>query len=426
MTGGDRGIVDAVTRRGFYYGWIVVAVGFVMQMITAVATQGLATYVVPFAREFGWSQATIGLGRSLHQLDAALGPFSGPLVDRIGPRRMMLIGVCTYAVALALFSRIETVWDFFIASGLMAVANAFCGLLVVSVAVNHWFHRQRTTALGLATLGLAVCGATFVPLLVLAQGTYGWRAAALGAAAFVLVIGLPAAWVVRDQPERYDLLPDGDGRTGDAVVATGAGATAVAAVRPPGMSLHEAVRTRGFWTLAAATSAAMMGQTAAIVYQFAHIELRTNRESAALVLVVINIFNVVGRLAGGYVGDRVPKHQLLGFALLGSAVALVILASSATLVPFLAYGSLFGLCWGIRTPVNASIMAEHFGRQNFGRIAGTLNTIVLPFAVLAPVGAGAVADAAHDYAPAFLMLVGIFLAASVLYFRTPRRDAVRA
>ena len=106
-------LVSRVGRRGLFYGWIIVAVGFVMQAITSISTTGMSTYVVPLQQELGWSNAAIGLGRSFTQLESIFGPFTGVLVDRIGPRRMVLIGVLIHASSLVLFSRVGGLVEFY-------------------------------------------------------------------------------------------------------------------------------------------------------------------------------------------------------------------------------------------------------------------------------------------------------------------------
>ena len=404
-----------------FYGWVVVGAAFVGQTISSLLVQALATYVVPLQDEFGWSRAAIGVGRSFQQVESVLGPVSGTLVDRLGPRSMMLVGVLLYAAGLTLFSRIENLWTFYAASALMAVANSFCGLLVISTAISHWFRRKRTTALGVALMGLAVGGMIWIPLIVWMQATAGWRAAALWSAAGVLLLGCPAVLVMRTAPELYGLLPDG----APAANADRSPARSTPARPPAGSSeftVRESLRTRAFWLITIGWGTSQGVQAAVIVYQFAHMEEIQSPETAALVLVVLNVFNLVGRFAGGVLGDRLSMNRVLALDMLGSAASLLVLAVASATPLLLAYGAAYGLTWGIRTPVVGSIQAEYFGRGAYGRVIGLSQTVTAPFAVVGPILVGALADLQGSYRPAFF-LCGVVSAASAVLFLLATRPA---
>jgi MFS family permease len=198
-----------------FYGWVIVACGFVAQMITGVSNQALSVYVVPLQDEFSWSRAHIGLARSLTQAEnALLGPVNGWMVDRFGPRFNMTAGVALFGLGLFSLGLVQSLWMFYAANVLMAVGAGMGSLIVISTAINNWFIRRRTLGIAIATTGLAFSGAVVVPLIVLGEVHLGWRGAAFATAAGVWLIGLPAALLMRQAPELYGLLPDGD-RPGD-------------------------------------------------------------------------------------------------------------------------------------------------------------------------------------------------------------------
>lgn len=410
----STGIMALAARRGFFYGWVVVGVGFVMQATTGVATQGVSIYVAPLQREFGWSSASIGLARSLQQLDALFGPLTGSLVDRLGPRRVMLTGVLLYAAAFVMLGRLGDLPSFYFASLLMAIANSCVGFLVVGTAINHWFKRRRTTAIGIAAIGFALSGAALLPLLVRVQDAFGWREAAIVTAIGVLAIGLPAVHLVRGAPERYGLRPDGD-----AVDAESTLPTERAGSSPGGYTLGEALRVRAFWLVTLGGSTVSIVVASVIVYQFAYIESIATREIASLVLVVMNVFNIAGRAAGGHLGDRFPKHDVMAVVIAGGAAAVALLAVADSASHLLAYAALFGLCWGIRAPIYVSLMADYFGRRSFGRIAGTIQSLALPLALAGPVASGGIIDVA-GYRPAFAWLLGVSAVGALSFFLAER------
>ena len=414
-------IVCALSRHVFY-GWVVVAMAFIAQMFSGLSIQGMATYMVPLEREFGWSRAVIAGGRTFQQVDAFLGPLNGWLVDRYGARRLMSLGVVLFAIAFVALSAIESVWAYYGACLLLAVANTLLGLLVVGYSVNQWFRRKRTTAMGIAVTGFAVSGMVLIPAMVWAQTELGWRTAALLTGGVLLLLGLPIMLLIRDSPEPYGLLPDGD--RVDAGAASGRQALHGGGL--VNFTLAEALRTRAYWYLNLGMVLSMLAQVAVVVHQFAHFEDVIDRESAALVLVVLNVFNMAGRLFGGILGDRMSKHHLLGVSLVVTTGSLVVAAYAASLPLLMVYGALFGFCWGIRTPVINSLLGDYFGRLSYGRIAGLTFTFSTPLAMISPIIVGLVVDMQGNYQHSLLVLALVTAISATLFFLARRPpDPVR-
>ncbi len=410
---GDR-VVAAVSGR-FFYGWVIVAACFGAQAMTSVSIQGLSTYVAPLQREFGWSLSQTAAGRSFQQADSFLGPLTGWLVDRFGPRALMSAGIVLYAVSFAVFSQMNSLWGYYAACVMMAVANSLVGLLIVSYTLNQWFRRKRTTAMGIAVMGFAAAGIVFLPALVFVQGLFGWREAALATAAAMLVLGLPIVLLMRNSPERCGLLPDGD-RPEDlaGILKTGRGGGLV------DFTTREAARTRTFWLLTIGNALAQMALAAIVVHQFPYLEDLLTRETAALVLSVLNVFNLLGRLVGGVLGDRFRKHRIMAVNMVAATIGLALLVVADGLALLLVYAALYGTSWGIRTAVANSLQGDYFGRASFGRIAGLSQTLAAPTAILSPILFGLIVEATGAYRPALMTLAVLTGVASVLFLLATR------
>ncbi len=399
-----------------FYGWVIVAMGFIAQIFTSFSAQGLSTYIGPLQREFGWSAATTAAGRSFQQVDSFLGPLNGWLVDRFGPRVLMSVGVVLFAFAFMVFSWIDSLWAYYAACLLMALANSLVGLLVVSFSLNRWFRRKRSMAMGLAVTGFAAAGAIFIPVIVWAQAIYGWRTAAFGTGVAMLVLGLPIILLMRDAPEPYGLLPDGE-KAGPAATAAKGQARGGGLVN---FTMRQALRTRAYWLIAAATALGMLVQSAVVVHQFPYFEHLLDRETAAFILSEMNLFNIAGRLVGGMLGDRMQKHQLMGLNMLCTTLGMLLVSFGTTLVPFLVYGAFFGFSWGVRAAVSNALVGDYFGRVAYGRIAGLMQTIASPMAIVAPVVVGAAADQFGGYQVPFLLLSGLTACGALLFFLARR------
>ncbi len=180
-------------------------------MVTGINFQGFSTYLPLLESEFGWGKALLAAPLSLTQVEMAiLGPFIGYLVDQVGPRAMFTFGIAIFGLGLVLFGSVYEIWSFLAAFTIMALGASFSLLLVVSTAINNWFHRTRTLGIGIATTDLGISGVFAIPLIVVTQGAFGWRLAAMLSGVAVWATGIPAGLMMRDRPEKYGLLPDGN------------------------------------------------------------------------------------------------------------------------------------------------------------------------------------------------------------------------
>jgi MFS family permease len=407
------------TGKRPFYGWIIVAVGVVTQFFQGIVAQGFATYLSPLQQDFGWSKAVLAGPRSVTQIEnSILGPLEGFLIDRFGPRRMVMIGIFFMGLGLILFGLTQSLWMYYLANIIIAIGTGFQGLLIMSVAVNHWFRRKRTIAQSVMLLGFSMAGVVGVPALVLVQTRMGWQTSAIGSGLLIWAIGFPCSMLLYTKPEPYGLLPDGD----------------IPSTTAPTMdidrhddveydfTLREAVRTRAFWLLAAGWAIGNLGMGAAQVHLFLHLEQGVGlaRTTAALVWTVASISNIPSRLAGGFLGDRLPKNLMVGFATVFMAVSIFVLGVATSVQMAFTYAVLYGIGWGIRTPVMNALQGEYFGLKSQGVIRGWLQSLSLPAVIAAPVVAGYIADLQGSYHLTFVVVSFVMLAgAALLFFATP-------
>jgi MFS family permease len=400
-----------------FYGWVIVGVGFVAQMITGLSNQALGTYINIFHKEFGWSLAHIGLARSLSQAEnALLGPVNGWLVDKFGARLNMGVGVFFFGLGLFSMGLMQSLWMFYASNILMALGTSMGSLVVISAAVNNWFRRRRTLAIAITTCGLATSGALLIPLIVFGQNQFGWRIAAIATGIGVWMIGIPSSLLLRQAPEHYGLLPDGD-LPGQEEADSGNGIKNRSGHDIYNFTLKEAMHTRAFWLISFANAFSQLGLQAFVLYQFAHMEkgMGIGRGAAAFVVTVMSVFNFGGRLVGGVLGDMIPKHHLLCISMLSMGASLILLAISRSYEIALTTGAIFGLCWGIRTPVTHALSGDYFGRASFGKIAGVSSMFASPLGILGPLLVGALADAKGNFVLAFIIIGIISVLGAVMF-----------
>ena len=143
-----------------------------------------------------------------------MGPLEGYLADRLGTRRMIMIGLLVLACGFLLFSQVQNLWMFYLAYVVMAVGQGFGSWLPLMTLLNHWFIRQRATAIGWANVGSRLGALILVPIIAWAidpdDPQLGWRTTAMILGLFTLIVAIPLSQLIRDRPQEYGLLPDGE------------------------------------------------------------------------------------------------------------------------------------------------------------------------------------------------------------------------
>ena len=415
--------------RRLFYGWVMVGAGFMNQaVIHGFGALGFGTYITPLEAEFGWSKTALAGGRSVMQVEQGLlGPVEGFMIDRLGPRLTMFLGVALFGGGLIALSRIHTLWTFYAAFVLIALGASIGGYLVLSAAMNNWFRRKRTRAMAFATMGFGFGAIAIVPLLVGMQGAFGWRTAAVASGLIAWGIGLPASLLMRRSPEDHGALPDGD-----PLPAAGSEARTQAQQQDRGgglidFTLKEALHTGGFWYVAFGHGMSGLAVSSTMVHVIPHMEqgIGLSSGTASIAIAVLGAVNILGWLTGGLVGDRLDKRYPSAIGMIGQAVAIIVVATATSFAQVLVFAVIFGFMWGFRGPMVGAMRGEYFGRAAFGKIMGTSSLITMPFSMAGPLFAGRMADIRGDYTIAFIILAILSAVGSILFLiaRPPKPPA---
>src|SRR3954468_21241899 len=174
----------------------------VLFCIVGIALWGLPFYYDFMVQQFGWSRAQVTSGNALSKLvvGPVFGFMAGWIVDRFGPRRLMMSGIVMAGAALIGLAHMTSFWMFYAFYLLNALGYVCGGPLPNQVLLSRWFDQNRGKAMGFAYLGIGI-GGTLVPLVATALTTaYGWRAALQILGVLMIAIALPMAWFVHDTP----------------------------------------------------------------------------------------------------------------------------------------------------------------------------------------------------------------------------------
>src|SRR5947207_13024212 len=374
------------------------------------AIVGIALYGLPFfydfmVREFGWSRAQVTSGNALSKLlvGPLFGFLAGWLVDRFGPRRLMVAGILMAGIALVGLGAIHSLAGFYFFYLFNALGNFCGGPLPNQVLLSRWFTAARGRAMGFAYLGIGVGGALVPFLAVWLTRAVGWQGALQVLGALIILVALPLALVVRESPEQ------------------------TSPTSPASTNLHQpSVRTilhrPAFYLLLAGSmcSIAAVGGTNQHLKLFLSLDHGFTQGAAARIASLVLASSLVGRLGMGWLADRFPKKyvMLLIYLLVGSAIPLLFLTSTRGAIYLFAV--VFGIGLGGEYMVIPLMAAELFGVQVLGRVMGIVLAADGVGEAVAPWLVGRMRDAAGSYASGFVALIVCALVGAVAISFLPR------
>ena len=412
----DTKITDLSKQRRGSYGWVIVAVAALGIFVSGPGqSHTFSVFLVHIQADLGISATSIASAYAFATLAAAFGlPWMGRLVDRLGPRRMLL--VVTVLLGLACLAFGAAAGYLWLAVGFAALRFLGQGSLMLNCSnlVSHWFDRRRGFALSLMSIGFSVSMAVHPPLSQWLIDTVGWRQAWfwLGASTWLLMLP-PVLFLVHDRPEHLSLAPDGG-------AARPAPDRAVSAEQ--GLTLRETVATGTFWILCAGLFGLSMLVTSLHFFQVSILTTQGLSEAAAArifplsALVMVMVIPLVGRAL-----DRFPTHRVFAFGLAVMVVSLVSAAQVHDLGTALIYAVAFGVNNGCTMTFFGYMWPRYFGRKHLGSIQGMGQMIGIFGASLGPLPLGIAFDLLGSYRET-LMLLALYpagCAIAALFLRAP-------
>ena len=411
--------------RGMFYGWLMAGLGaLIMAVGTVPLFQGLPIWNPVLRNAFGWSTGQMSWAFAVTRIEGGLfGPLEGLLIEKLGPRCMVFIGMCVLGTGFVLFSQVSELWHLYVSFFIMSMGAALGTWLPMMTVMNHWFIKQKTRAMALVMQGFAL-GGIFIPLLLAwsVGGTdpnvserFGWSATSLAVGVIIIGAALPFSRMVRNRPEDLGLSPDGEAAetlTPSPIVAN----VNSSEVEPEGYTWQEAIRTPAFWLI----SFGHAFSSIVIVSIMVHLGILLDDRGFSLQIIsaVVATYTGVNALfiaIGGYLGDRFPiRFVAFGFSAFQSIAVVTLVVAHNTEMLFI-FAILLGVGFGGRTPVTTSIRGVYFGRKAFAAITGISMVPMNILLFAAPLYAGYMRDATGTYDIAFLTVAVASLGGSCLF-----------
>ena len=370
-------------RTPFYYGWLVLGLSgagaFVATAIAGVVLGGVQSYIVD---DTGWSRTSIGLAAGIGVwMSGLFAPFAGRLADRYGPRWLMPIGVVVLGLSMFAIGGASTAWQFFLAAVIgRTISQPFLiGVVPRTMAVN-FFNRRRNIALAITGIYRPISGALIIQAFTVFAVFADWRTAFRYLGFVSLVLAVPMLLIMRRRPEDIGLLPDGRSRSlASTAQATSAAGGQASKSQPRGTvaeiswSAREALRTQAFWVLAVVTFlevGATSGLGFSLVPYLKEFAGLTTPQAAGVLS--ISTFLALSSLLWGQLASRLTARWCIVGALFLSAVAALALLRVESLPAAYVFGVLWGLFHSGLEVLRYIFMADYYGRDSYGAIAGTM------------------------------------------------------
>ncbi|MCP5139122.1 MAG: MFS transporter [Chromatiales bacterium] len=395
---------------GMYYGWVIAVSAAVILVVTnGMTLGGLNVFDRPLLDAL--KEATGGpVSLSDFKLRDAItlavsglmAPLAGAAADRFGVRPLMIIGALLLSAGYYLYSTVDSLSDIYAIHILFASALASCGLIVNVILVSRWFVKDRGLALGIALAGTSLGNGTLPPLNAILMEAVGWQSAFRWISLLPLFLIPVILFVVREHPANLD-------RQMPVAKANGAAPASITS-----LTLGTAIRTPNFWILALIA----MFTFFAIIGTQAHLNLYMlgqgfDQTGASLSYTVLFYLGLIGKIASGFLADRVGCQRIFIGTLTTMAIGAGILTLSGNNAIWAGLVC-FGLGWGGLYTLLQLLAADYFGPRHLGKILGAITVLDTFGGGMGPAMIGAIFDRTGSYNQAFILVTGLVVAALLL------------
>jgi sugar phosphate permease len=370
---------------------------------------GIGFYGPPFfydfmVREFGWSRTTVTSGNAFGKLIVLplFGFIAGYIIDRFGPRRLMMAGILMGAASIAGLGMMSMLWVFYLCFIFNALGYVGGGPLPNQALISRWFDKSRGKAMGFAYLGIGIGGAITQKIAAWLTGIYGWHWAliVLGIAMFALAMPLTA--MVTDAPENFTRQQSAQ----------------------PMTPVNQIVKSLPFILLAIGSmcSIGAVGATNQNLKLYLSLDKGFSQGDAANVISLVLTASIIGRLLMGWLADRFPKKyvMLLIYLLVASGIPLLFWADQSGVIYLFAI--IFGIGVGGDYMIIPLMAADLFGVKVLGRVMGIILIADGLAESLMPMLVAKLRDQGATYRTGFLLLIALAASGAAAIAMLPQKS----
>lgn len=401
--------------RVFYGWWIVVAAFLNLFYSVGIIYYGFPVFYPSLVDSLGLTRAQLTQGFLVGFVVAGLlfGLFAGILIDRLGPRQVIRVGIWCVGLPLILMGSMTRLWHYY----LLCIAEVFgyvlTGPIPNQVLISNWFRARRGRAMGIAYLGLGAGGAVSPLLMNSLIQSLGWRHAFQIIGALILIVLFPVSqWITRSSPRDLDLFPDGISPLAASKQIVSTGPESII-----GVSVAQAVRSTNFWLI-------MVGCTLTIgaigaVTQHVIIFLKGEGytvSAASRLLSALLVSSLAGRVIVGYFADRYSRKNVMALFYLILALAIPLLFAARRPAVVWCFVLVYGFAMGADYMLIPLVTADCFGLSALGKL---LSLIIMGYSLgqwFAPWLSGRIFDTYHTYNLSWIIMSAAAAVGAVLIY----------
>lgn len=389
------------------YRWVILAVCFLMLLINSGIVLSFGLFLKPLTVQFGWSVTDVSMVLAAFMLFQGLfSPLIGSMIDRFGPRKVIVTGIIGFGTVLALISQMTTFWQFALLYGLLgSIAYTTTTLLTNAVLISGWFTETRGLALGISMSGFPLGPLAITPIMTYLLIKYEWRVAVLAAAGGVLLFLFPLVLaLLRDGPGHIEIKESfrkkaGQQRRNDDAMD---------------LSLFALLKDSRYRRLAGAyfTCGFSMALTMAHFHNFGQ-SLGFAVTTTAQAFSVMGLLAFMGTIVSGKLSDILERKQVLALIYFLRGVSFLVMAFAANLSMFYLGAVIFGIFWTATGPLTSALSGECWGLKYMGRTFGAVFLSHQIGASIGPVLGGLTFDLTGSYSLIYILTAIILITGSL-------------
>jgi MFS family permease len=420
--------MEGETRlKRLYYGWVIVGVTLVSLTFWFGIRGAFSVFYVALLEDFLWSRGGAAGAQSMSLITyTIMAPLVGVLIDRFGPRRIIVPGILLLASGLILCASIKTLAQFYLLYGVLAsIGAASIGIVSYAAILAHWFEKKRGAASGLAVSGVGLGAFILVPLSQHFISLWGWRLAfvVLGVLALIFLLPLNSLFL-RHKPQELGLYPDGVREGGSP--EGGKLEVMDSAWSETDWTLRKALRTGRFWALMIFPFCVVIAVYIILVHHVRFlVDMGIEKMTAAFIFALIGIICSAFRIFWGWLSDSIGREKTytLGVICVCMGICFLLLleitGEKDLVYLFIIF---FSSGWGVVTPMFMSVAADLFQGRRFGLIYGILEGVIGIGCALGAWVAGFIFDKTQSYQWAFVLAASLSIVSCLfVWLAAPRK-----
>ena len=410
-----------------YYGWIIVSVALISMAFWFGIRSSFSIFYVALLEDFPWNRGDSAGVQSMAMIAyTVMAPVVGALIDRFGPRRIVVPGILVLSLGLVLCSTMETLSQFYLFYGVIVGVGVTCiGIISYSSILAHWFEKKRGLASGIAVSGIGLGTFFLVPVTQSFISMWGWRMTFSVLGGLFLVILLPINSIfLRHKPKEIDQFIDGENREKPSSLSPSIEKDQSKVIND--WTIKKAARSKRFWALMAFPFFSVIGIYIVLVHNVKFlVDQGIDKMTAAFVFAMAGIVSAAFRIIWGWLSDYIGRELTYTMGLICGCMGLVsLLLLEASGAKSLVYAFLifFGMGWGATAPIFMSASADLFKGKIYGLIYGLVEAGIGVAGAIGAWMAGFIFDKNQSYQAAFILAIIVFLiSCCFVWIAAPRK-----